>query len=56
MLYGSKISQLNITPKLRENFQGHYLLLAKLGDLDYKIHLDTKGKQKVVHHYKLKAL
>ena len=36
------------------NFQGPYLVLAKLGDLDYRIQLDAKGKQRVAHHDKLK--
>ena len=52
--YANTGSQLDLAPKLRVPFQGPYLVLAKIGDLDYKIQLDAKGKQKVVHHNKLK--
>ena len=34
--------------------KGPYLIPEKLSDLDYCIQLDAKGKQKVVHHNKLK--
>ena len=52
--YANSGSQLDLAPKLRVPFQGPYLILAKIGDLDYKIQLDAKGKQKVVQHNKLK--
>ena len=53
VMYGTEISQLDIAPKLRVNFQGPYLVLAKLRDLDYRGQLDANGKQKFVHHGKL---
>ena len=31
------------------------MVLAMLGDLDYRIQLNAKGKQKVVYHDTLKA-
>ena len=46
-MYGTEVSQLDIAPKLRVNFQGPYLVLDKLGDLDYRIQLDIKGKQRL---------
>ena len=55
VMYGTESSQLDIALNLRVNIQGPYLVLAKLGDLDYRIHLDTKGTSKVVHHDKLKC-
>ena len=56
MWYANLGSQLDLAPKLRVPFQGPYLVLAKIGDLDYKIQLDAKSKQKVVHHNKPRTL
>ena len=39
-----------LAPKLQVPFQGPYLVLDKVSDLDYCIQLDAKGKQKVVNH------
>ena len=52
--YATDIKQLHIAPKLQVPFEGPYLILEKISDLDYCIQLDAKGKQKVVHHDKLK--
>ena len=46
--------QLDIAFKLRVNFQGPNLVLDRLGDLDYWVQLDVMGKQKAVHHDKLR--
>ena len=46
--------QLDVAPKLRVNLQGSYVVLDRLGDLDYWVQLDARGKQKVVYHDKLK--
>ena len=46
--------QLGIAPRLRVNFQGPYLVLDMLGDLDYWMQLDSRGSQNVVHHENLK--
>ena len=48
VLYGTGSSQLDVAPKLRMNMQG--LILARLGDQNYRIQLKAKGKWKVVHH------
>ena len=52
--YGTDIKQLHLAPKLWVPFEGPYLILEKISDLDYCIQLDAKGKQKVVHHDTLK--
>ena len=52
--YATDIKQLHLAPKLWDPFEGSYLILEKISDLDYCIQLDAKGKQKVVHHDKLK--
>ena len=52
--YATESKQLHTAPKLRVPFQGPYLVLDQLGDLLFKIQLDAKGKQKIVHHDKLK--
>ena len=54
MLYATDIKQLHLAPKLQVPFKGPFLILEKLSNLDYHIQLDAKGKQKVVHHNKLK--
>ena len=53
--YANIGSQSDLAPKLRVPFPGPYLVSAKIGDLDYQIQLDAQGKQKVVHHRKLKS-
>ena len=55
VMYATENGQLDVTPKLRANIQCPYLVLDRLGDQDYWVQLDTRGKQKVVHHDKLKA-
>ena len=52
--YATDIKQLHLAPKLWVPFEGPYLILEKISDLDYCIQLDAKGKQKVVCHDKLK--
>jgi hypothetical protein len=49
----SDITQLHITPKLRCPYEGPYLIVQKLNELDYLIQLDEYGKCKVVHHNRL---
>ena len=53
--YATDIKQLHLAPKLQVPFEGPYLILGKISDLDYCIQLDAKGNQKVVHHDKLKT-
>ncbi len=52
--YASTIDQLHITPKLRSPFQGPCLVIKKLGGSNFLIQCDSQGKQKVVHHDRLK--
>ena len=51
--YATDIKQLHLAPKLWVLFEGPYLILDKIGDLDYCIQLDAKGNQKVVHYNEL---
>ena len=53
-MYSMESGQLDVAPKLRLNFQGPYLVLDRLRDLNYFMQLDTRGKQEVVCHDKLK--
>jgi transposase InsO family protein len=50
----SDITQLHITPKLRHAYEGPYLIIQKLNDLDYRVQLNARGKNKIVHHNRLK--
>ena len=54
VMYAAESGELDVAPMLRVNFQGLYLVLDTLGDLDYWVQLDARGKQKVRHHDKLK--
>ena len=53
VMYVMESGQLDVAPKLRINFQGSYLALDRLVDLNYWVQLDTRGKKKVIHHDKL---
>ena len=52
--YATDLKQLHLAPKLQVPFEGPFLILDKISDLDYCIQMDAKGKQEVVHHDKLK--
>ena len=52
--YQTEIGQQHVTPKLRRPFQGPFLVIKKLNDLNYMLQLNEKGTRKVVHHNKLK--
>jgi transposase InsO family protein len=52
--YLAEIRKEGISPKLQCPYQGPYVVVKKLGDLDYTIQLNAKGTQRVVHHNKLK--
>ena len=43
--YATNIKQLHLAPKLRVPFEGPYLILEKISDLDYCIQLDAKVKK-----------
>lgn len=47
-------SQLLIAPKLRCPYEGPYLLLNRINDLDYVIQFNATGKKQLVHHDRLK--
>ena len=44
MIYATESGQLDVAPKLRVNFQGPYLALNRLGNLDHQVQLDAQGK------------
>jgi hypothetical protein len=46
--------QTHITPKLRVAYEGPFLVIDKMSDLNYLIQFDARGHRKVVHHNKLK--
>ncbi len=50
----SDLTQLDITPKLRKPYEGPYLVVAKHNDLNYLVQYDQGGKQRVLHHNRLK--
>jgi hypothetical protein len=50
----SQSKQLNFAPKLRRPYEGPYLVVWKLSDLDYVVHLNQQGKYRVLNHNLLK--
>ena len=52
--YATESRQLQIAPKLRNPFDGPFLILKKYNDLNYRLQLDARGTQRVVHYNKLK--
>ncbi len=52
--YLSEIRKEGVSPKLQHTYVGPYLVLTNLNNIDYLLQLDSKGKQRVVHHNKLK--
>ena len=51
--YASEAGEYHITPKLRKSFVGPVLIVQKYNDLNFRIQVDAKKMQKVVHHNKL---
>ena len=47
-------TQLAIAPKLRCPYEGPFLVLKWVNDLDYVIQLDAKGTRRLVHSNRLK--
>ena len=47
-------NQLHMTPELQCAYQGPYLVLHRVYDLDHVIQLDTRGKRQLIHHDHLK--
>ena len=52
--YHTDIGQLHVTPKLRNAYEGPFVVVQKLNDLDYKIQRELNGRKRVVHHNRLK--
>ena len=52
--YRTDISQLATAPKLRVPYEGPYVIVKRLNDLNYVIQLNAKGSKKLVHHNRLK--
>ena len=46
--------RVGVATKLQPTYCGPYLVVLKLGAVNYLIQLDKAGKQRVVHHDKLK--
>ena len=47
-------AQLDVAPKLRNPYDGPFLVLRRLNDLTYVLQLDKHGTQRVVHCNKLR--
>jgi hypothetical protein len=47
-------NQLHITPKLRSPYEGPFLVLKRVNDLDYIVQVNANGKRKVINHNRLK--
>jgi hypothetical protein len=43
-----------VCPKLQASYEGPYLVVKRYNDQDYRIQMDSQGKQRVTHHDKLK--
>ena len=50
----SDLGQQDLAPKMRRPYEGPYLVLRRLGDLNYMVQLDRKGAKRVVHFNRLK--
>ena len=49
----SDLKQLHIAPKLRSPYEGPYLVLKKINDLNYLIQFGNRGVPRVLHYNKL---
>ena len=52
--YATQRSQLHLAPKLRNPFEGPYVVTRCINDLLYEIQFNRQGLRQVVHHNKLK--
>ena len=52
--YASEINQLHITPKLRNPYDGPYLVVECITQLNYWVQFNERGTTRVVHYNKLK--
>ena len=49
-----EVRKVGVTPKLEYVYEGPFLVKKKLSELDYVLQLDRSGKERPVHHNKLK--
>ena len=49
-----EVRKVGITPKLEYAFEGPFLVLKKLSEIDFVLQLDKAGTERPVHHNKLK--
>ena len=52
--YLMEVRKVGVTPKLEYVYEGPFLVKKKLSELDYVLQLDRSGKERPVHHNKLK--
>ena len=52
--YLTNKNQLATSPKLRRPYEGPYLVLHRISDLDYIIQFNSEGKKQLVNHDRLK--
>ena len=52
--YAGELSQLHLAPKLRSTYEGPFLILKRVNDLNYLVQFSERGSKKIVHHNKLK--
>jgi hypothetical protein len=52
--YATQRSQLHLSPKLRNPFEGPFVVLKRVNDLLYQVQFERHGDKQVVHHNKLK--
>jgi hypothetical protein len=52
--YLDELRSVDESSKLRPLYTGPYIIVQKLGEVDYKIQFDPSGRSRIVHHDKLK--
>ena len=50
-----EVRKVGVTPKLEYVYEGTFLVKKKLSELDYVLQLDRSGKERPIHHNKLKS-
>lgn len=50
----SQLNQLGMAPKLRNPYDGPFLVLKKMNDLNYLVQFGSRGPKRVLHYNKLK--
>ena len=49
-----EVRKVGVTPKLEKAYSGPFLVKEKRSDLNFVLQIDEDGREKVVHHNKLK--